>query len=77
MELKNYQQAVMKNLSSYMDCLNRTNNIYTAWTDYWFAQDVSVGFGVPRYNNAISGVPHICTKAVSYTHLFVSVVSFF
>lgn len=62
MELKNYQQAVMKNLSSYMDCLNRTNNIYAAWTDYWFAQDVSVGFGVPQYNNAISGVPHICTK---------------
>lgn len=62
MELKNYQKAVMKNLSSYLDCLNRTNNIYTAWTDYWFAQDVSVGFGVPRYNNAISGVPHVCTK---------------
>lgn len=62
MELKNYQQAVMKNLSSYLDCLNRTNNIYTAWTDYWFSQDVSVGFGVPRYNNAISGVPHVCTK---------------
>lgn len=62
MELKNYQQAVMKNLSSYLECLNRTNNIYTAWTDYWFAQDISVGFSVPRYNNAISGVPHICTK---------------
>ena len=62
MELKNYQQAVMKNLSSYLDCLNRTNNIYTAWTDYWFSQNVSVGFGVPRYNNAISGVPHVCTK---------------
>ena len=62
MELKNYQKSVMKNLSSYLDCLNHTNNIYTAWTDYWFAQDISVGFGVPRYNNAISGVPHVCTK---------------
>lgn len=62
MELKNYQLTVMKNLSFYLNCLNRTNNIYTAWTDYWFAQDVSVGFGVPRYNNAISSVPHVCTK---------------
>lgn len=62
MELKNYQKAVMKNLSSYLDFLNRTNNIFTAWTDYWFAQDISVGFGVPRYNNAINGVPHVCTK---------------
>ncbi len=62
MELKNYQQAVMKNLSSYMDFLNRTNNIYTAWNDYWLAQDVRVGFGVPHYNNAISNVPHVCTK---------------
>lgn len=62
MELKNYQKTVMGNLSSYMNFLNRTNNVYTAWTDYWFSQDISVGFGVPRYNNVIQGVPHVCMK---------------
>ena len=35
----------------------------SAWKNYWQAQDISVGFGgVPVYNNAIDGVPHICMK---------------
>ncbi len=63
MELKNYQKKVMDNLSSYMNCLNRCENLISAWREYWFRQDINVGFGgVPSYKDNISGVPHICMK---------------
>lgn len=63
MELKKYQKKVMNNLSSYIGYLNDSNNLNTAWADYWAAQDINVGFGgVPTYQNAIKGVPHICMK---------------
>ncbi len=63
MELKNYQKKVMDNLSSYMNCLNRCENIISAWREYWFRQDINVGLGgVPSYKDNISGVPHICMK---------------
>lgn len=63
MELKNYQKKVMDNLTSYMDCLDRTKNISKAWDEYWKEQEIPVGFGgVPSYNDAISGVPHVCMK---------------
>ena len=63
MELKNYQKSVMRNLSSYMDCINNTANLFAAWEEYWRRQDISVGFGgVPTYSNSIKGVPHVCMK---------------
>lgn len=63
MELKNYQKSVMMNLSSYMECLNRCNNVISGWREYWFRQDINVGFGgVPAYNNVITDVPHVCLK---------------
>ena len=63
MELKNYQKSVMRNLSSYMDCINNMPNLFAAWEEYWRRQDIGVGFGgVPTYNNAIKGVPHVCMK---------------
>ena len=63
MELKNYQKQVMRDLSAYMSSVNRNANLYSAWRSYWFDKDVGVGSGgVPRYNNAIDGVPHICMK---------------
>ena len=63
MELNNYQKQVMRDLSLYMSCVNRCTNLYSAWREYWFSKDVAVGFGgVPSYNNAIDGVPHICIK---------------
>lgn len=63
MELKNYQKKVMDNLTSYMNCLNRCNNVISGWREYWFRQDINVGFdGVPGYNNVIKGVPHVCMK---------------
>ena len=63
MELKSYQKQVMRDLSAYMSSVNRNTNLYSAWRAYWFDKDVNVGMGgVPRYNNAIDGVPHICMK---------------
>lgn len=63
MELKTYQKKVMGNLSSYLDLVNRDNDLIKAWKDYWDQQDIHIGFGgVPSYQNAIVGVPHICMK---------------
>lgn len=63
MELKNYQKKIMRNLSAYMEAVNNSAGLTSAWKNYWQAQDISVGFGgVPVYNNAIDGVPHICMK---------------
>ena len=63
MELKTYQKQVMRDLSAFMNSVNRNANLYSAWRSYWFDKDVAVGVGgVPRYNNAIDGVPHICMK---------------
>lgn len=63
MELKNYQKKVMTNLSTYMEAVNNSAGLTSAWKNYWKAQDIAVGFGgVPVYNNAIDGVPHICMK---------------
>lgn len=63
MELNNYQRQVMRDLSSYLHCVNRGTNLFSAWREYWFAKDVAVGLGgVPSYNNAIERVPHVCMK---------------
>ena len=54
MELNNYQKQVMRDLSSYMACVNRGTNLFSAWREYWFSKDVAVGLGgVPSYNNSI------------------------
>ena len=63
MELNGYQRQVMRDLTDYMNCVNRGVNLYSAWREYWFSKDVAVGLnGVPSYNNAIDRVPHICMK---------------
>ncbi|MCD8008414.1 MAG: DEAD/DEAH box helicase family protein [Clostridiales bacterium] len=63
MELKNYQKKVMENLAAYLDALNDSAGLNSAWRVYWARQDVAVGAGgVPPYHNAIDGVPHVCMK---------------
>lgn len=63
MELKNYQKKVMGDLSAYLSHLNQDNDIFSAWTGYWVDKDIAVGYGgVPLYQNAIPGVPHVCMK---------------
>ena len=63
MELKSYQNDVIRHLSSYMECLDKTVDLQEAWRQYWEQQDICVGYGgVPPYQNNIPGVPHICMK---------------
>lgn len=63
MELKNYQKAVMKDLTSYLTHLNDDDDLFKAWKHYWGEKNIAVGLGgVPAYNNAIAGVPHVCMK---------------
>ena len=63
MELNHYQKKVMENLSAYMEAVNHSAGLNSAWKNYWSSQDISVGFqGVPGYNNAIDGVPYVCMK---------------
>lgn len=63
MELKNYQKVVMRDLTAYLTQLNQDNDLFQAWNHYWDEKGIAVGLGgVPAYNNAISGVPHVCMK---------------
>ena len=63
MELKSYQNAVMRDLSAYLSILDQCSNIDKAWRQFWKDKDIAVGTGgVPGYNEAIKGVPHICMK---------------
>ena len=63
MELKNYQKAVMSDLSSFLDAVDRENDIIKGWRSYWSQKDVPVGpEGVPFYQNKIPGTPHVCMK---------------
>ena len=59
MELKSYQNAVMRDLSAYLSILDQCSNIDKAWRQFWKDKDIAVGTGgVPGYNEAIKGVPH-------------------
>ncbi|MCQ5209653.1 MAG: DEAD/DEAH box helicase family protein [Megasphaera massiliensis] len=63
MELKTYQKQVMDHLADYLTSLQETNSLKEAWKNYWEKQDIAVGDGgVPSYNDAIEGVPHVCMK---------------
>lgn len=63
MELKSYQKQAVKHLADYLASLQETTSLKAAWKDYWSQQDIAVGNGgVPVYNDAIAGVPHVCFK---------------
>ncbi len=55
MELKNYQQAVLADLKSYLDILADKKNLEAAWLEYH-------GEELPRYRDRIKGVPNVCLK---------------
>lgn len=63
MELKSYQKKVIADLSRYLDLLNQTGNIATAYRMLWEEKNVPVGFnGLPPYQNILPGVPNLCFK---------------
>lgn len=63
MELKRYQKKVINDLELFMGKLNQGMPINVAYTSFWNEQNVIVGYGgIPKYNDRIKGVPHICVK---------------
>ncbi len=66
MELKNYQQEVLSDLSMYIDYVKRYNNLNTAYRAFWNDKGVSVdnaeeGYLHP-YDNSVAGVPKVTVK---------------
>ena len=66
MELKNYQQEVLSDLSTYIDYVKQYNNLGTAYRAFWERKGVSVdntgeGYLHP-YDNSVAGVPKVTIK---------------
>ena len=66
MELKNYQQEVLSDLSTYIDYVKQYNNLGTAYREFWGRKGVSVdntgeGYLHP-YDNSVAGVPKVTIK---------------
>lgn len=64
MELKNYQEGVLKDLDTYIDNILVVGNPGKAYDKLWKDKGVRVGGlnGLPLYNDVISGVPSVCFK---------------
>ena len=63
MELKNFQRAVINDLSRFLSLLSETGNIEKAYSHLWEEKKVHIGFGgIPPYQNILPGVPNVCLK---------------
>lgn len=63
MELKKYQRKVIDDLNVFLEKIYSGMEIDKAYKNFWEEQNVPVGLGgIPRYNNQIEGVPHVCVK---------------
>lgn len=64
MELKNYQENVLKDLDTYIENILLTRNPGKAYDKLWKDKGVRVGGanGLPLYNDILQGVPSVCLK---------------
>lgn len=64
MELKTYQKEVIKNLQTYLDFLEETQDADTAYYRLWQCQNVPVNLmgGMQPYQELIKNVPDVCFK---------------
>lgn len=63
MELKNYQAAVLDDLSRFLTLVGTTGNIAKAYSELWTEKNVPVGSGgMDPYHMTIPGVPDVCLK---------------
>ena len=63
MELKNYQKNVINDLNRFLTLLSEKQNIPEAYAALWEEKGIIVGYqGMPFYNMAIKGTPHVCVK---------------
>ncbi len=58
MELKPYQEQVLRDLNAYLERLEKSANLATAFTEHWSER----GVRMDDYKNTIPGVPHVCAK---------------
>lgn len=63
MELKKCQKKVISDLTDYLRFLQQEGSLSEAFSRYWEERQVQVGInGMPRYQNIVEGVPHVCYK---------------
>jgi len=66
MELKQYQQEVINDLTSYIEFLEKTNNLNKAFSDFWESKGISIknidNEYLKPYDNSIKGVPRVTVK---------------
>jgi type III restriction enzyme len=67
MELKPYQQTVINDLGEFIDCLEKTGQIHSAYEKYWNSKGVSLfdidgNNYIKPYDNSIKGVPRVTVK---------------
>ncbi len=63
MELKDYQQRVLSDLSEYLNEFVRTQSTAGGYDALWTARGAKFGQdGIPFYKHTIPGVPHVCAK---------------
>ncbi|MBR6267683.1 MAG: DEAD/DEAH box helicase family protein, partial [Selenomonadaceae bacterium] len=63
MQLKKYQNAVIADLTHFLELLGETKNSEKAYSRFWQEKGVNVGFsGMKSYQNTLPGVPSVCMK---------------
>lgn len=63
MELLKYQKRCIDDLKDFINETKDTVNVSEAYEQYWNKRNIRVGInGVPRYNDEIKGIPHVCFK---------------
>lgn len=58
MELKDYQNKVISDLTEYLAILSDSQDLRTSFTGYWKQK----GIAAEPYKNNVPGVPHVCAK---------------
>lgn len=66
MELKNYQNKILADISRYFDVLQETKNAANAYRKYWVTNTPPVmptlNGAVQPYKDTVPGAPHLCVK---------------
>ncbi len=66
MELKQYQQEVINDLTKFIEFLEKSNNLKTAFSDFWGSKGVSLNDidykYLKPYDNSIKNVPRVTVK---------------
>ncbi len=67
MELKPYQKQVIDDLAFFLEKIQETKNVVTAYASFWENHpktplQPTLGTAIESYKNNIKGVPHVCVK---------------